>query len=327
MYGYQIFHEALMKTLIQNVRTKQNAHAYIFEGEPGVGKLPAVRLFAASLVCENTNAAPCGSCPACIGAKAETNPDIRYIDTGDKKSIGVNQIREIITDAYVRPFESRKKVYVISEGDALTEEAQNAFLKVLEEPPQYTVFVILVSKASMLLQTIHSRCAVIRFPPLDRQTMLSYIEETYPDANREFLLRYAGGIPGNVDNIMGQEDFWVLRSEACKKLTALLSAHTISAYAVAAFLEENKEQADLILDFWQSQMRDILFIQSGARDLVINIDLAEDLKLIAGRLSDADAIAVTEQLLTVRNMLRQYVNLHAAAMYLALSVKEQIHSH
>ena len=74
MYGYETFHEDLMKNLIESVHNGASSHAYIFEGEKGLGVLNSARLFAAALTCKNTGVAPCGSCQNCVESKADTNP-------------------------------------------------------------------------------------------------------------------------------------------------------------------------------------------------------------------------------------------------------------
>ena len=322
MYGYDIFHEELVSPLIDAVRKKCAQHAYIFEGERGIGKKKAAQLFAAALVCENTSRAPCGSCPACIGAKAGTNPDIRIINAGDKKSIGVDALREITSDAYLRPFESRKKVYIIEQGDIMTEQAQNSFLKVLEEPPGYAVFIILVTNSSMLLQTIRSRCVLLRFTPVSREKTFAYIKKTYPSADAEFLANYAGGNPGRADEIMRDENFFTLRDGALRMIPYLLSEHKISAFKTAEFMEDNKESAQDILEFWQSMIRDMIFIQNGAPGLVINSDIKEKLKELAGRFSLDKCMDTQNCLNKATTMLRRYVNLRALSLNLALSVKK-----
>lgn len=323
MYGYEVFHEDMLKALISAVRHGQVQHAYIFEGEDGIGKKRAADLFAASLVCESSQLAPCGNCAACVGAKAKTNPDIKYITTGDKKSIGVESMRDIVSDAYVRPFESARKVYIIENGGAITEQAQNSFLKMLEEPPEYTVFIILVSNLSMLLQTIISRCTVLRFTPLSREKVKSYIKVNYPDGDADFLSKYAEGNPGKIDKIMERDDFFALRSETLKMIIPLVSRHRISAYKTADFLEENKEDAVWIIELWQSMFRDIIFIQNGAAEAVINSDILNDLSNLAGRIEPKVCFAAEEMLKKAETMLRRYVNLRAAALNLSLSIKKE----
>lgn len=320
MYGYEVFHEELLSSLIDAVRGGHVQHAYIFEGGRGIGKKKAARLFAAALACENGGLAPCGTCSACIGAKAETNPDIRDIDSGDKKSIGVELMREIASDAYLKPFESKKKIYMI-DGDLITEQAQNSFLKVLEEPPEYAVFIILVANAEALLQTIKSRCTLLRFTPLSKEKIMEYIKKTYPDADAEFLANYSEGNPGRADDIMKKDNFFILRQSACDMLVNLLSNYKISAYRAAEYLEENKEESSQILEFWQGMLRDIIFIQNGAQGLVINSDIKERLKELAGRFSTERCLHAQDCLQKAAEMQRRYVNLRAMALNLALSIK------
>ena len=323
MYGYDVFHEDKLKMHINAARENRVQQAYIFAGEKGIGKRKAARLFAASLVCGNEKLAPCGSCSACIGAKADTNPDIKYIHTEDKKTIGVDTVREIVTDAYIRPFESRKKVYIIEEGDAVTEQAQNALLKILEEPPEYVVFIILVSNLSALLQTIISRCTIVRFTALKKDEIIKYAKENYPDADSEFLANYAEGNPGRVDEIMSRENFFLLRAMSLKMLIPLMSSHMISAYRIAEFAEENKEDAEQIVEFWQSMVRDIIFLQSNPQSTIINSDLREDLKELAGRFSPRVCLTAAETLRVSAEMIRRYVNIRANMLNLAFTIKKE----
>ena len=142
MYGYETFHEDLMKNLIESVHNGASSHAYIFEGEKGLGVLNSARLFAAALTCKNTGVAPCGSCQNCVESKADTNPDIIYVrPKADKKSIGAKDMRKLEEDVAVKPFNSKHKVYIFEDASLLTEEAQNTFLKTFEEPPEYAVFI------------------------------------------------------------------------------------------------------------------------------------------------------------------------------------------
>ena len=137
-----------------------SSHAYIFEGEKGLGVLNSARLFAAALTCENTGVAPCGSCQNCVESKADTNPDIIYVrPKADKKSIGAKDMRKLEEDVAVKPFNSKHKVYIFEDASLLTEEAQKHvfFKNVFEEPPEYAVFILITENSTSLLQTILSR--------------------------------------------------------------------------------------------------------------------------------------------------------------------------
>ncbi len=322
MYRFNTFHDDICLELIENVHSKSFHQAYIFEGPEGLNILEAARLFATAITCQRREAAPCGDCPVCKLSYADTNPDITVIDTGEKKSIGIDVIRDMIRDVYVRPFEAENKVYIITDGSALTVESQNAMLKILEEPPEYAVFIIITASASVLLPTILSRAVKLRFMPLNEDKMREYIRKNYPDEqNTEFLVRFSEGLPERADSIINDESFEPLRREAFKMLIPLLSKHMISAYAVADFMEKNKEGAKTILDLWQSFLRDVLLLQNGTPELTANTDLKDELSKLASRLPEKYVILALDRLITAKNMLRRYVNLHGLALNLSFSIK------
>lgn len=324
MYGYEVLHEAIAENLIENVRRSLASHAYIFEGERGVGADMCARLFATALVCERKESTPCGTCNACIMAKAGTHPDIYTVTPADgKRNITVDKIREIVNDAYTKPYESGKKVYIISYGDDMNEQAQNAFLKVLEEPPQYAVFVILAENYESLLQTVRSRCTRIKFPPVTDRKIREYIATHFPDETEKtkFLVQYAGGIVGNVEKILGTENFTDLRYDALLKLENLLSSRKTDAFLVAEFLEENKEDVDLILTFWQGFLHDVMLIQNDAKSLIQSSDFIDKLINISGKYDEKEIINAQEAILLAQKMRKRYVNLRAMALRLAFSIK------
>ena len=143
------------------------SHAYII-ASPSRGE--ALRLagrIAAAAVCRGSGALPCGHCRACAKAMAGIHPDIlrvgRLADSKGqpRKEIVVDQIRQIGSDAIVLPNEAERKVYIIEDADSMNPAAQNAALKLLEEPPKGVMFLLCVENAQLLLPTVRSRCAEI----------------------------------------------------------------------------------------------------------------------------------------------------------------------
>lgn len=321
MYGYDTFHAKIAEGLISNVRRGNPAQAYIFEGDRGLGIYDTARLFAASLACTEQNA-PCGSCMSCVGAKSGNNPDIITVEPEPKrKTIGVEGIRGIITDAYVKPFLAKRKVYIFPDSGIMTEAAQNAFLKLLEEPPEYAVFILIADNSELLLETIRSRCVKVRFSPLSEKEMADYIDKISPnDKRRDFIVRYSGGIPERAKKILADESFDALRSETVKKLPQLFSSRPLAAYSICDFVEERKENAELILSIWAGLVRDIIFIQSGRAELITNVDFEKTLKEFAARVDDKAAFRAAESILLAEEMLRRYVSLHALVLRMALSI-------
>lgn len=321
MYGYEIFHEELMKNLIESVHSHASSHAYIFEGVKGLGKLNAARLFAAALTCSNTEISPCGSCHNCIESKADTNPDIIYVrPKKDKKSIGADDMRKLEEDVAVKPFNANRKVYIIEDGSLLTEAAQNTFLKTFEEPPEYAVFILIIENSSSLLQTIMSRFTLINFPVLPESYLERYIEDKYPNKaeNLAFLVKYCGGVPGMADSIINDEEFETIRGEALEKLFSLLSTDKRSAYIVQKYLDANKEKAEDIFDFWLSFVRDVIFMQTGAAEKIMNIDKKDILRQISSKYNTEFMVKLSNKIVISKKMLKKYVNIKAISMWISL---------
>ena len=324
MYGYDIYHEDIMDKLITNIRKGVSQHAYIFEGERGAGSFSCAMLFAAALVCGKREVAPCGSCNACILAKAGNHPDIHIISPlKDKKNIVVDQIRDLLKDAYKKPYENEKKVYIVAYGDEMNEQAQNAFLKLLEEPPEYAVFVILAENAEGLLLTVRSRCEKIKFPPIAKEKIKEILENSYKDIkNADFLARYAGGNIEKAKRLAEKEGFMALRQGAFELLPKILSKDILESYDIAEFTEHNKDDAETILKLWQDFLRDIMLIQNGAGQYAVNTDYKDKLINISGKTEESRIITAEKEVMKAQEMLKRSVSLHTLILSMAFRIKK-----
>ena len=141
------------------------AHAYIITAQSREESLRAARQLAAAAVCTDAGEVPCGHCRACRKAREGIHPDIIPVrlledDKGRKKrEISVDQIRQVAADAVVLPNEAERKVYLLEDADKMNLSAQNAALKLLEEPPRHVIFLLCAENAQQLLPTVRSRCA------------------------------------------------------------------------------------------------------------------------------------------------------------------------
>ncbi|MBQ3005834.1 MAG: hypothetical protein IJD88_07860 [Clostridia bacterium] len=136
--------------------------AVIIERSTEEKRLETALYIASALVCESEEKKPCGNCMACIKAQSSNHPDIFVLESdSDRKLIKVDEIREIRSDAYILPNEASKKVYIIENAGLMNEQAQNALLKVFEEPPEYACFILLDKSRNVFLETIRSRAMII----------------------------------------------------------------------------------------------------------------------------------------------------------------------
>lgn len=153
---------ALKEQLMPRLSGGKLGHAFILAGPAGSGKEELARVLARSMVCDSPGTRPCGACPACKKALGGIHPDIITVAPLEEgKAITVDQVRQMRADAYVRPNEAPRKVYVVEQADHMRVEGQNAMLKLLEEGPSYAAFLLLAENQGGLLTTVRSRCETL----------------------------------------------------------------------------------------------------------------------------------------------------------------------
>lgn len=139
------------------------SHALLFTGSGD--RLAAARYTAAAMECTGEGALPCGVCPACRKVLEEIHPDVITVRDEQHKNIGVDVVREIRADAYIRPNEGQRKVYLFPDCALLTEQDQNVLLKIVEEGPPYAAFLFCAENSAVVLQTLRSRCVELKLHP------------------------------------------------------------------------------------------------------------------------------------------------------------------
>lgn len=177
---------ALKQRLSASFDRGRTSHCYLLCGPVGSGKRTLAAIMAAALQCTQ-GSVPCGHCSQCRKVMGGNHPDVITVDDPDKKTVTVDMIRQARSDAFIRPNEGKKKVYLIPRAQDMNEAAQNALLKVMEEPPPYGVFLLLADNAEKLLPTVRSRCAELRLEPVPKAQALQWLAQTHPDRSRDDL--------------------------------------------------------------------------------------------------------------------------------------------
>ena len=139
------------------------SHALLFTGSGD--RVALARCAAAAMECTADRGQPCGVCPACRKVGGDIHPDVITVRDPDHKNIAVDVVRAIRADAYIRPNEGRRKVYLFPDCALLTEQDQNVLLKIVEEGPPYAAFLFCAENPSQVLQTLRSRCVEIKLRP------------------------------------------------------------------------------------------------------------------------------------------------------------------
>ena len=258
-------------------------HAYTFAGPDGVGKKRLALQLAKSLNCA---AAPAGldACDACISCRkvdSGSHPDVQVI-APETKVFKIDQVRALIQEIYYLPFEGRRRVFILDDADRMNEEAANSLLKTLEEPSAVNVFILVSSRPHLLPMTILSRCHRLRFNPVPRDVIASFLEREHALAPDKALIlaSSSGGSIGRALNLH-RGDYIALRDGILERV-AKGSLDPMSCLALAGRLAGEKEDILEALDILTIWYRDLLvFRETGRTAALINHDRAGDIGRLA----------------------------------------------
>lgn len=222
-------------------RAGSMAHAWLFTGPPGSGRSVVARSFAAALQCPESG---CGECTQCKDVRAGTHPDVTSLDT-EGLNIKISQVRELVPRAAMAPARGKWQVVIVEDADRLGEDAADALLLAIEEPPPRTVWMLCAPTAEDIVPTIRSRCRVanLRTPPYnDVAEHLVDSEDVTPDT-AGFAARAALGHIGRARALATDEEARARRS-AVLKLPFSLTTVRSCIDAAAALVDAAKEDAD-----------------------------------------------------------------------------------
>ncbi len=170
----------ITRTLINQIKSGNIGHAYLFTGTRGTGKTTCAKIFARAVNCLSPkNGSPCGECEVCVALKNQNSIDVLEIDAASNN--GVEEIRTLKENVYYRPTVGRYKVYIIDEVHMLSTSAFNALLKTLEEPPEHVVFILATTEVHKIPQTILSRCLRFDFRLVDEERLVGLLKNIFDE--------------------------------------------------------------------------------------------------------------------------------------------------
>lgn len=255
------------------IRSAKIPHALLFTGIEGIGKRTTARLFAQALNCSGipgaatpagpgTGPRPCGGCRSCRQIEDRSHPDV--IELAPRKGmLRIDQIRDLINVLALKPFGAAHRVVILADAHQMNQEAGNALLKVLEEPPAGTIIILTALQRTDLLPTIASRCRHIRFNPLgaDDLTDLLRKHNGMPGEQAHMLARIADGSYSRAVRLAEtqwtDQRNWVVRAAGLDRTDGAPGRTAAQALAFSAQLALRKAQIDTDLELLKSWIRDL----------------------------------------------------------------------
>ena len=319
--------QLIRKQLEQAVQTDSISHAYIIGGERSMGKEFIAAIFAMAMQCSaEPHAKPCQVCPQCKQALSGNHPDIIHLTHERPGTISVDDIRtQINADVGIMPYRGPKKIYIIGEAEKMTPSAQNALLKTLEEPPAYTVIMLLTANAEALLPTIRSRCINLAMQPVPDTLVKKYLMEgmEIPGYKADICVAFARGNIGKARLLATSEEFEKVRDEAITLLKHIDRMDISEIIAAIRKIKEYKFDVGDYLDILSIWYRDVLLFKA-TRDLshLIFKDEYHYIKPVADTCTYAGLEEIIDALDKAKTRLIANVNFELAMELLLLTIKE-----
>ncbi len=318
-------HETIINYFQNALRIQKFSHAYILNGEDGMGKSLLASIFAAALQCEAHDVNPCGVCKSCLQAVSGNHPDIKYI-THEKASISVDDIRnQLNNDVQIKPYSSKYKVYIIDEAEKLTEQAQNALLKTIEEPPEYAVILLLTNNSNLFLETIVSRCVNLNLKAVPKESIKKYLMEQVkvPDYQAELSATFSNGNLGKAIQLSNSEEFAFMKEEVVRLMKSVDDYELSQIMEAIKKIAENKSAIHSYLDLILIWYRDVLIFKATMdANLIFYKDEVQDIKKQGSNKSFEALDHIIKALEDTKKRLLANVNFEIAMELLLLAMKE-----
>lgn len=287
-----IAQDHIVNFLLSSHKADRLSGAYVFIGKEGTGRARLAKEFAKLLNCKESSEDSCDVCASCKKIEAEQHPDIHWFRPLNS-SITISQARELEKYIYLRPYEARKKFFIVCDAQYLTEESSNALLKTLEEPTSNSIVILIANDLAALLPTISSRCQKVIFNSLDESTIKDILIQKYkiPLLQAHFISYLAEGSPGRA------LEFKDSREDLFEKRSHILNSVYFKKFSLFKMEEFNvkdntkmRKNLSFLLDILLAWFRDLLVIKTGLNTPLINIDKKEDLFRLNAQYSHEELI-------------------------------------
>lgn len=311
--------DVAIKALESLIAKDQVRGSYLFLGPDGVGKRTSSIEFAKAINCNGKGQETHCDCASCNKIDSGNHPDVFLVHPeGTSYSIKIAKIREIIYEASLKPYEAKKRVFIINDAEEMTEEAQSAFLRLLEEPPRNHIFILTISNSAGLLPTVLSRCKILKFYLLNQTQIQENLLASDVDAEKAALYSHmAMGSLGHAvkfkeENIIARRDQMV--NDFFLRKTAILHESVLKEAR-----GEELEGSLFMLLYWYRDLLVSKFTKESGR--LLNIDRSRDIASYAARFSEERLKRDLLNIMRTIGQLRQNVNPKIALFNMAIELK------
>lgn len=329
--------EQLKELFCDFVADNKLPHAVILEGAKGSGRYTFALNIASAALCEQMSK-PCYNCKNCRHIFEGTCPDVTVTALAeDKATIPVDAVRIIRNDAQKVPVEGDFKFYIIRDADKMTVQAQNALLKILEEPPSFVVFILISENANLLLSTIRSRASIFRMQRFEDTELAEYIVSAFPKAqslkntdetsfNR--IIKSANGCVGAVLDNLDKRSFTRISDEYTvvkDMLSALCKSSKSDFMSFEDELPGKREELRDSLYTIRTAMRDVLALKRGTSIELLFFEDADEIRNISKTMTLSSAVEILDRIENTLNANEQNANVNLLKINFMNSLWKCVH--
>lgn len=310
MYFDKIIGQSFAKKYLSNSINKNKInHAYLFEGIDGIGKTTFAKEFAKYLLKVE---------------HIENSPDYINIDP-QGASIKIAQIRSLQTDVIIKPH-GDYKIYIINNAEKMTIESQNALLKTLEEPPEYVIIILITSNKNSLLDTIKSRCDIVKFLPIPFIELKKYLEDRgIEERKASILATFSRGSISKALELSESSDFMIMREDIQNNIQTMLEKNVVEILELSNKYDKYKEHIIEVLDITINYFRDIMMLKESIdKDMIINIDKLTYLQNMSKKINYSQVSKIIDIIEETKKKLRSNCNFNLSIQVMTLNIYEVI---
>ena len=268
----------------------------------------------------------CGECRSCRQSDDRNNPDIIYVKHDKPNTISVDDIRtQLNNDIVIKPYSNQYKIYIVDEAEKMNQQAQNALLKTIEEPPAYAVIMLLTTNADSFLQTIRSRCITLNLKSVKNDVIKSYLmtEKKIPDYQADVCAAFAQGVVGKAIKLASSDDFNELKESALSLIKRLDDIDLYEMGEAIKQISDYKLQVQDYFDLITVWYRDVLYMKAtnDVNGLIFK-DEVYDIKKQASKHSYHGIETIIEALDKAKLRINANVNFDLVIELLLMTIKE-----
>ena len=320
--------EHIVEHFKKAIENNKISHAYIINGEKGMGKRTVAKAFAMTLLCEEKGTVPCMKCHSCVQALTDNNPDLIMITPDKPTTLSIDHIRQtLVNDVELKPYSNSHKVYIVEDAELMNNAAQNAILKTIEEPPEYAVIILLTTNISALLQTVLSRCVKLDMQPLKKEVIKKYLmeKEKVVDYQADIAVSFAGGNLGKAIELSKSQDFAEMLDEVIQLLRYIKDMHAYEVVAAVKRASEYKFRFTDYIDLMILWFRDVLVYKASqnVNELIFK-DEIQTIKKHAAKSSYNGIEHILEAMNKAKLRLKANVNFDVAIEMMFLTIRDNI---